>query len=222
MATPEAATPEATKSIMNLARRSRVGRDSLLGVSTPPYGHDPYALPTGPAQPEQQPAYPVSGTNAPDAYSPAALPPYGQPAALPPYGQPVSGLPQPYAGYPQSPYPQSPYPMGYAVTGAAGYGYDPVTGQPLSDKSKVVAGLLQLLLGALFGLGGVGRLYAGNVGLGVTQLVLSVLGWFSFWCGFVLFLPFAIFVGLWIWFIVDGIVMLAGRPVDGQGRLLRA
>jgi hypothetical protein len=27
--------------------------------------------------------------------------------------------------------------------------------------------------------------------------------------------------GLWVWFVVDGIIMLAGRPVDGQGRPLR-
>lgn len=100
-------------------------------------------------------------------------------------------------------------------------GFDPVTGQPLSDKSKLVAGLLQLLPGALLGLGGIGRLYAGNTGLGVTQIVLSVVGWISFWCGFLLAFPFLVFIGAWIWFVVDGIVLLVGRPVDGQGRLLR-
>lgn len=105
------------------------------------------------------------------------------------------------------------------MPGAAGF--DPVTGQPLSDKSKVVAGLLQLLPGALLGLGGIGRLYAGNTGLGVAQIILSVVGWISFWCGFLLFFPFLVFAGAWIWFVIDGIVMLVGRPMDGQGRLLR-
>jgi hypothetical protein len=197
-------------------------------VTTPPYGHDPYALPPGPGgNPGQQPpVYPASG--GPPAY-PAYGEPYGQqpgafgspagysqPTSVPPggYGQPVSGLPQPYS--------PAGYTVGYPVTVPVNYGYDPITGQPYSDKSKVVAGLLQLLLGALLGLGGVGRTYAGNVGLGVTQIVLSVVGWGSFWCGFFLIVPWFITFGLWVWFVVDGIVMLAGRPVDGQGRLLRS
>jgi len=105
----------------------------------------------------------------------------------------------------------------------AGYGYapDPATVQGYSDKSKLAAGLLQLLPAFFLGLGGIGRLYAGNVSLGVTQIVLSVVGWASFWCGFVLIFPFLVFLGLWIWFVVDGILVLAGRPTDGQGRPLR-
>ena len=76
----------------------------------------------------------------------------------------------PIAGTPAT----APLPVPYAP--AAAYGYDP-SGQPLSDKSKIVAGLLQLLLGFFFALGGVGRLYAGHTGLGVAQLVTSVVGW---------------------------------------------
>lgn len=132
------------------------------------------------------------------------------------YGYPTSGPPQPYSPGPYAPVPYSPGPYGYA-----GYGFDPVSGQPYSDKSKVAAGLLQLLPGFLIGLGGIGRLYAGNVGLGIAQTVLTVVGWVSFWCGFVLIFPFVIYFGLWLWFTIDGIVLLAGRPVDGQGRLLR-
>lgn len=98
---------------------------------------------------------------------------------------------------------------------------EPYTGLPYSDKSKVTAGLLQLLLGVLLGLGGVGRLYAGQTGLGVTQVVLSVAGWASVCCASVLFFPIFLFFGLWVWWLVDGIIMLAGRPVDGQGRPLR-
>jgi hypothetical protein len=37
----------------------------------------------------------------------------------------------------------------------------------------------------------------------------------------VLFFPFILWVGLVIWFVVDGILMITGRPVDGQGRLLK-
>lgn len=134
-----------------------------------------------------------------------------------------------------SPPPPAPYYPPPAYSGATGYpsagygghygyGYpavEPGTGVPYSDKSKVTAGLLQLLLGLLLGIGGVGRLYAGNTALGVTQLVLSFVGWFSLCLGSMLIFPLFVFTGLWIWFWVDGIVMLAGRPVDGYGRPLR-
>lgn len=103
----------------------------------------------------------------------------------------------------------------------AGYGFEPFTNLPYSDKTKVVAGLLQLLPGALLLLGGIGRLYAGHTGLGVAQLLLSLVGWVCFVCGLLLVLPFIITFGLWVWFVVDGIVLLAGRSLDGQGRPLR-
>ena len=32
---------------------------------------------------------------------------------------------------------------------------------------------------------------------------------------------FLIYGAIWLWFVIDGIVMLAGRPVDGQGLPLR-
>jgi TM2 domain-containing membrane protein YozV len=91
-----------------------------------------------------------------------------------------------------------------------------------SDKSKIVAGLLQIIPGFLMGLGGIGRLYAGHTMLGIVQLAATVLGWISFWCGFALVLPFFVFAAMWIWFVIDGVILLAGRPVDGQGRLLRS
>ncbi|GHJ50681.1 hypothetical protein Cs7R123_80270 [Catellatospora sp. TT07R-123] len=115
--------------------------------------------------------------------------------------------PDPYQPYALPPV--SPMPMGY-------------TGPPQSDKSKVTAGLLQLLPGFLLGLGGIGRLYAGHTALGVTQLVATLIGWISLWCAFVLFVPVAIFTGVWLWFVIDGIVLMSGNPVDGQGRPLRA
>jgi TM2 domain-containing membrane protein YozV len=156
---------------------------------------------------------------------PASGPPGSGAPYTPAYQLPVSGAPtsggyDPYAqaGYAQPGYAQP----GYAVPGAVA-AYDPLTGQPYSDKNKLAAGLLQLLPGLFFALGGIGRLYAGNVALGVTQLILSVvIGWGAFFCGFFLFLiPWVVTGGLWIWFIIDGIMMLAGRPVDGQGRPLR-
>jgi TM2 domain-containing membrane protein YozV len=138
----------------------------------------------------------------------------------------VSGGPQPYSPYATG-YPGQGI-AGYGATGygAAGYGpgtygVEPNTGLPYSDKSKVTAGLLQLLLGIIL-VGGVGRLYSGNVGLGVAQLVVSFVAWFCFFCGFFVLLPWIVTFGAWVWFIVDGILVLTGRPVDGQGRPLRS
>lgn len=145
-------------------------------------------------------AVPVTATPVPSAPPPAYYP-YPPPAYPAASGYPAAGYPGAYYGYPA-------YPM-----------VDPMTGQPYSDKSKLTAGLLQLLLGLLVAIGGVGRLYAGNTALGATQLVLAIFGWIALFC-----LPFVgvvIWLGLWVWFWVDGIVMLAGRPVDGYGRPLR-
>lgn len=80
----------------------------------------------------------------------------------------------------------------------APYGIEPTTGIPYSDRHKAVAGLLQILLPC-----GLGRLYSGQVGIGLAQLVTSF---------------FAVGV---LWAFVDGIVILAGRPVDQHGRPLR-
>jgi hypothetical protein len=81
---------------------------------------------------------------------------------------------------------------------AAPYGRDPATGMPYSDRYKVVAGVLQLLLPF-----GIGRFYSGHIGIAVAQLLLSFIG-----------------IGM-IWAFVDGIVILAGHPTDPRGRPLR-
>jgi TM2 domain-containing membrane protein YozV len=65
--------------------------------------------------------------------------PWNEAAGSGPPPQPPPGYP---SGYPQ-PYPQYPSPGPYFDPGAP-YGRHPVTGQPFSDKSKVIAGLLQL------------------------------------------------------------------------------
>jgi hypothetical protein len=81
----------------------------------------------------------------------------------------------------------------------APYGRDPVSGFPYSDRSKVIAGLLQLFLPI-----GIGRMYAGHAGIGIAQLLLTL------------------FFGIGVvWAFIDGIVILAGRPTDGRGRPLR-
>ncbi|WP_200301909.1 TM2 domain-containing protein [Streptomyces adelaidensis] len=79
----------------------------------------------------------------------------------------------------------------------APFGHDP-QGRPYSDKSKIVAGILQLFLGTL----GIGRFYVGSVGVGVAQLLT---------CG-----------GLGLWSLIDGILFLTSNDrTDSQGRVLR-
>ena len=216
--------------------------------SAPRRGRDedrpPRTLPrvtsSDPAEPQPRPApFPSPDADAsaigyPQPYRAPAEQPYGvEPASAQPYSaQPYSAQPasaQPYSGTPATlpvPYPPAPasypppvvYPAAVApqTLPLTGYGYDPVSGLPYSHKSKVVAGLLQLLLGL-----GIGRLYAGQIGLGVTQLVLTLIGWFVGICGAVLIVPLLFPIAMWVWILIDGIVILSGRPVDGDGRPLR-
>jgi TM2 domain-containing membrane protein YozV len=110
------------------------------------------------------------------------------------------------AGYPQPPYPPSGYPppgYGYppGFNPAAPYGVHPLTGVPYSDKSKLVAALLQILVPL-----GIGRMYIGDTRTGVLQLIVTLVT-----CG----------IGA-LWPFIDGIMMLVGDPVDSHGRPLRS
>lgn len=89
----------------------------------------------------------------------------------------------------------APYP---AAPVHAPHGIDPRSGMPYSDRSRVAAGVLQLVFPF-----GVGRFYSGHHGIAVAQLLLSFL-----------------LIGV-VWAFVDGIVILAGRPTDPYGRPLR-
>lgn len=112
----------------------------------------------------------------------------------PPEYQPYQSPNQP----PPTPYGQPPAPYGFNP--AAPYGVDPATGVPFSDKSKLVAGLLQILVPL-----GIGRMYMGHTGLGVAQLLVTI-----FTCGLGSLWPF-----------IDGIIILAGSPRDSQGRPMK-
>ncbi|MEV7993271.1 TM2 domain-containing protein [Streptomyces sp. NPDC086077] len=138
--------------------------------------------PQQPSQPPQPPQPPPSGYG----YPGSGPYPGGQPG---PYGYPHQYQQQPgYAG---------PVPPGtYTGDPNAPYGYDPY-GRPYSDKSKIVAGVLQFVLGCF----GVGRFYTGHVGMALGQL---------FTCG-----------GLGIWALIDAILLLTGDHTDAQGRVLR-
>ena len=79
-----------------------------------------------------------------------------------------------------------------------------MTGQPFSDKSKTVAGLLQLL--GLVGIAGIGRIYLGYTGRGIAQLIVGIAT-----CG----------VGAVIWGLIDAVLILTDNVKDPQGRPLR-
>ena len=131
--------------------------------------------------------------------SESGTPPPQQPGYPPPY--PPS--PGQYGPQNQYPPPVGQYPPAYTDP-AAPYGRHPLTGEPLSDKSKVVAGLLQLL--GLFGLVGIGRIYLGYTGLGIAQLLVGLVT-----CG----------LGAIVWGIIDAVLLLTDKVRDPEGRPLR-
>lgn len=147
-------------------------------------------------QPEQGgPQYGAPGTGPQYGQQPqpdyGQQPGYGQPPQ-PGYGQqPAYGQPQPGYGAPQPGYGAP-----YGSDPEAPFGRDPY-GVPYSDKSKLTAGLLQILIGTL----GIGRFYLGYTVIGVLQLVT---------CG-----------GFGIWALIDGILILTGKVPDPQGRPLK-
>jgi len=108
-----------------------------------------------------------------------------------PYGQPQPYQQQP----PQYGYPAGQVPQPYAVQQVDQYG------RPLSDKSKVVAGVLGIALGGF----GAGRFYTGHTGMAIAQLAVTLVT-----CGLGHF-----------WGLIDGIMILANGGTDAQGRVLR-
>lgn len=127
-------------------------------------------------------------------------------------------------GHPQRPsYPvqgAGPTVHGYGVMAVRGAPYapppgliDPVTGEHLSHKSKVLAGLLQCTVGWF----GVGRFYLGDRVRGVAQLAMFFLG--AFIAGFGVDLP--IMWALSAWCVADAIYIWSGHARDQYGRRLR-
>jgi TM2 domain-containing membrane protein YozV len=131
-------------------------------------------------------------------------PPAGGNDPTVPYQAPQLGQGYPQQGYPQQGYqpgyPQAQYaypgaPQQYAVPQVDQYG------RPLSDKSKIVAGVLGIALGGF----GAGRFYTGHTGMAIAQLVVTLVT-----CGLGHF-----------WGLIDGIMILANGGTDAQGRVLR-
>ena len=150
-------------------------------------------------------------------------PSFEPPSGWPPqgYGAPQNPQPPPPPGYPPHPQP-APYP-GYAaypgypgnpVDPQAPFGRDPATGLPLSDKSAVTAGLLQLFLGVF----GIGRFYIDSTQIAIAQLCLGLFGFvFTLFC----FFGFPLMLGSAVWALVDAIMMFTGGVKDSHGRKLR-
>ncbi|ONK13650.1 TM2 domain-containing protein [Streptomyces sp. MP131-18] len=126
-------------------------------------------------------------------YQPPPSDPYQKPPGQQPSGYDPTSYPPPAAGYP----PYGGPPGGYAPDPNAPYGYDRM-GRPFSHKSKIVAGVLQILLGGV----GAGRWYTGHTGMAVAQLLT---------CG-----------GLGIWALIDGIIFLVSEDrTDSRGLVLK-
>ena len=138
--------------------------------------------------PERDPNAPYSRLpQGPDLYG--VQPPHVYEQQSNPYEQ------QPYAPVPYGGYPVDPRAQGYPVP----YG---------EQRSRVAAGLFAIFLGPL----GVHNFYLGRTGLGVLQLLLSVLS-----LGFLAPL-------VAIWTLVEGILILVGSPsyaTDRRGIPLR-
>ena len=140
--------------------------------------------------------------------------PFGGPGEHPPpyYPPPAGQYPPPYYPPPAGQFPPPYYsPPGFYPDPSAPYGRHPLTGEPFSDKSKVIAGLLQLL--GLVGVLGIGRIYLGNTTLGITQL-LGCLVFGIITCGIGFIVPV-------IWGIVDAVLIFTDRVRDSAGRPLR-
>ncbi len=74
------------------------------------------------------------------------------------------------------------------------------------QKSKLAAGLFGIFLGAF----GVHRFYLGYIGIGLAQLLLTVLSCF-------IFSPI-----IWVWGLIEGILILAGSiNKDSKGVALK-
>ena len=184
------------------------GQDATPPPPPPPppasWGQQPDAQPG--QQPGQQPGSDPQGYGQGYDQSGQGYPPGGQ--SYPPGGQGYDQSGQGYGqGYAQPAYGQQGYGQGYnqpynpyGPQAGAPYGVDPKSGRPYSEKQKLVAGLLQILLPL-----GIGRMYMGDVGLGVAQLVVTLVT-----CG----------IGA-LWPFIDGIIILVGDPVDSDGRPLR-
>lgn len=159
-----------------------------------------------------QPARPAYGGQ---SHQQPAAPSYQQPAApaAPSYQQPYPGVPQ---GYPQQNVQQNPYQQpgtqqGYPQQNPYQQPGYPQPGHPMvggPQKSKVVAGILGILLGGL----GIHNFYLGKNKFALIQLLVSVVSFGTLY-------PF-----MAAWGLVEGVLILVGHEnyrTDSNGVPLR-
>ncbi|WP_082748305.1 TM2 domain-containing protein [Nocardioides jensenii] len=136
-----------------------------------------------PEQPQPGPEQPYQAAQGQQPQQPGWGQPPGPANFNPAGGPPGHGGPPGYGGFGPDP--------------GAPWGREPRTGEPYGEKSKIIAGVLQLVIPF-----GVGRFYTGHTGIAIAQLV--TLG------------------GCGIWSMIDGILILVQDSRDADGRLLRS
>jgi TM2 domain-containing membrane protein YozV len=196
----------------------------------PPSIRNPVSGP--PVQPVQPPRPPVM--RPPHVATPrfAVPPPHlSGPAfgpTVPPYAQqplttvvPATPRPRPVSPIPYPGLPLSVPPMVAGLApGIFPARVDPQTGEPLSDRSSLTAGLLQIFLGAF----GAGRLYTGHVAIALLQMGTGLFLFMFTMCAGLGFDEQSIWALMWVglaWPVIDGIVFLGWGGRDSNGHRLR-
>lgn len=79
----------------------------------------------------------------------------------------------------------------------------------ISPKSRLATTLFAFFLGQF----GAHRFYVGKIGTAVVMLLLTIVGWATFWI-IIGFVPLGI---VWIWQLIDFIMAVAGKMKDSNG-----
>ena len=84
----------------------------------------------------------------------------------------------------------------------------------VSQKSRLAATLLAWFLGYF----GAHRFYIGKTGTAIIMLILNIIGWSTLWVygiGFIFLIP------VWIWALIDFILIVSGNMKDKEGKLIK-
>ncbi|MDR1450213.1 MAG: hypothetical protein LBI84_08465 [Propionibacteriaceae bacterium] len=177
---------------------------------------EPLSSPDDPPQPRYS-TYPVDGSGLRPGYADPD-PAWAGDSNAAGYAPPTPGYyaPDPAAALAvpprQKPTHTSGQPFGWSPD--APYGRDHATGEPLSNKRKIIAALGELFLGCF----GAGRLYIGDLRTGLAMAGLTVAAIFA---SVVFAYGWMLWVALGFWWVVDFILIASGHVRDGDGRKLK-